>query len=845
MMKRLILLFVLAFSLTSLSAQNYRNPLSPRAADCFVAKFGDFYYMVGTPCPGNTEMQWAGVWKSRDMVNWSGPYFAYAGDDRDKPLWASEIYHKGDSYYMITTCAMWNAGNTMMVQRAPTPLGPYSLYCHLPKKGLDPGFFVDTDGKSYLLDSEYVAPLNDEWTRMTGDFVGHRDTKEGPFLLKNDNRYIRLHPRIEEGYPLEYEVASTPSPYTDDYVPHGRIFTGVGEPGHGSITASPDGTELFFVSHFRKEGGGWEDRFLAMDRICFGPDGLPEPGVRTTDPQPAPSAHLSGVDVARGKWVNSSGILDGNSPLAVIDGNPETCWQAEEFLEIDLTGEFQIARVEAVGPSGKECTFRATGSVDRLNWHPVEEGWSRFVRLSGFSEPAVSEVHIYPVERVVPVWSPDVSVSCKLDRELERGVKESFLVDVPRSGHYDCVARFRIQDGFQAEWALYDGDRLLDKVAGGHTGVADNEGQMITFDIPLEAGRHNFSIVGEQGRVYVDAITLHLLEEPGTYTNPVWSRVAADPAVMRAPDGLFYVYATQGVSPEGIMCNIQVLRSADLVQWEHLGDALPEKPKWSSQTNNFWAPHVMEAGGRYYMYYSAEPDPQVKTGKDLGLCLGVAVSDNPAGPFRDMGKPLLSGDSFINIDPMSFQDPVSGDYYLYWGSGFEPLKVRRLAPDLMSFAKKSETVTLVNPFQHSYQFLVEGSWMLYKDGWYYLFYSGDNCCGEGTHYAVMVARSTSPTGPFEVLKHQVEGDYPILEANDSWIGPGHNSVIMDDNGDYWILYHAIRPGDRYDRPDQKSGDRRIMLMDRLVFRDGWPMVEGLSPSTHPVVAPYINGTKPR
>ena len=94
-----------------------------------------------------------------------------------------------------------------------------------------------------------------------------------------------------------------------------------------------------------------------------------------------------------------------------------------------------------------------------------------------------------------------------------------------------------------------------------------------------------------------------------TYINPVWHLPVADPAVLRADDGFFYVYATQGIGPDSVMCNIQILRSADLVHWNHIGDALPEKPEWASSTRNFWAPHVSRHDDRYYMYYSSEPDP--------------------------------------------------------------------------------------------------------------------------------------------------------------------------------------------------------------------------------------------
>ena len=308
------------------------------------------------------------------------------------------------------------------------------------------------------------------------------------------------------------------------------------------------------------------------------------------------------------------------------------------------------------------------------------------------------------------------------------------------------------------------------------------------------------------------------------YQNPVWNMAAPDPAVIHAADGYYYAYATQGIGPDSVMCNIQLLRSADLVKWEHLGDALPQKPRWAQTTQNFWAPHVMEANGKYYMYFSAEPDSAYKTGKELGLCLAVATSDSPTGPFVEKGEPLISGDTFINIDPMSFRDPQSGRYYLYWGSGFEPLKVRELSDDLLSFREGSPTIELVKAYQPGYQFLVEGSWVVYHKGWYYLFFSGDNCCGERAHYAVMVARSKSPTGPFEVLQKEGEGGTPILEAYDRWIAPGHNSVVEDGKGQLWIVYHAIDKNDRWMYPKRKREDKRVMLIDRLDFRDGWPYV---------------------
>jgi arabinan endo-1,5-alpha-L-arabinosidase len=325
-----------------------------------------------------------------------------------------------------------------------------------------------------------------------------------------------------------------------------------------------------------------------------------------------------------------------------------------------------------------------------------------------------------------------------------------------------------------------------------------------------------------------------------TYANPVLDSDFPDPAILRGPDGFFYVYATQGPY-EGGMLNIQAARSRDLVHWQRLGDALPVKPSWASRTQDFWAPHVHHADGRYLLYYSAKPDAAL-TDPSRGLCLAVAVSDRPEGPFTDMGRPLQCGESFINIDPMAYDDPATGRRLLYWGSGFGPIKVQELAPDRTSFAPGSRPVELLHvnssDTPDNYQRLIEGAWVIRRDGYYYLFYSGDNCCGPNAHYAAMVARSRSATGPFETMAAATgAGNSVILGARGNWLAPGHNSVTEDAAGDHWLLYHAVDTRRPRTRASDDINSRRIMLLDRLRWRDGWPYVEVGGPSTGPEPAP--------
>lgn len=295
--------------------------------------------------------------------------------------------------------------------------------------------------------------------------------------------------------------------------------------------------------------------------------------------------------------------------------------------------------------------------------------------------------------------------------------------------------------------------------------------------------------------------------------NPVMDQNFPDPTVIRA-EGKYYAYATNS-RVDGKVIHIQVASSTDLQHWKFEGDALPQKPTWADK--DFWAPHVLYDSSlkKYVLFYSGE-----STDENTGKCLGVAFADSPKGPFTDKGSPLICGKGFENIDPFAFIDPETGKKLLYWGSDFQPIKVQEMADDWTAFKPGTSPKPLVYPGkENTYDRLIEGAWVNYHQGKYYLFYSGDNCCGAGAHYAVMVARADHATGPFETLgEASGSGNSVILQKNDQWLAPGHNSVFKDDNGQEYIAYHAI-PND----PKKRNG--RVFCISKMHYENGWPAVE--------------------
>ena len=191
--------------------------------------------------------------------------------------------------------------------------------------------------------------------------------------------------------------------------------------------------------------------------------------------------------------------------------------------------------------------------------------------------------------------------------------------------------------------------------------------------------------------------------------------------------------------------------------------------------------------------------------------IGVAVADTPLGPFVDHG--ILIPDA---IDAHLFRDD-DGALYLYY-SYAPPLYVRRLTGQL-------RVVRMATPLQpdgapivllHSERWerflgvigIIEGPWMLKRNGTYYLMYSGN--ATSSVDYAIGYATADSPLGPFRKFSGN-----PMLTKGGGVLGPGHNSVVKAPDGSLVIVYHQkSTPTFRW----WHFGDR-VVCVDALRFDD--------------------------
>ena len=320
------------------------------------------------------------------------------------------------------------------------------------------------------------------------------------------------------------------------------------------------------------------------------------------------------------------------------------------------------------------------------------------------------------------------------------------------------------------------------------------------------------------------------------YQNPLFEPDLADPSFIKAADGWFYAYGTKNTWSQGINRITPIVRSKNLVKWEYVADAFSEDSKPSWHDGGIWAPQIVFSSndGLYYLYYSNS-----KWGDD-NPGVGVAKSQYPYGPFADMGKVLDRQSSGVGNSIDQFYLEVGSGRnkkaYLFWGS-FAGIWGQEIAADMKTLTGEKFKIA-GNGF--------EGTYIYPKDGKFWYFGSNGNCCeGANSQYRLSVAVADNIKGPYktkdgrDIIGDGQEGT-PFLAGSASvgWVGPGHNAeIICDDNGRYFILYHAIAVSN----PLLPGGaTRRPLMMDEVIWgADGWPTIEGGVPSATQKTAPYF------
>lgn len=281
-----------------------------------------------------------------------------------------------------------------------------------------------------------------------------------------------------------------------------------------------------------------------------------------------------------------------------------------------------------------------------------------------------------------------------------------------------------------------------------------------------------------------------------------WQRYTADPAAL-VWNGRLYLFCSHDSYDAArgygyFMNDITCISTVDMKNWTDHGEVFSYRDvAWGATLT--WAPQVVERDGRFYLYYG-----------NGNKSIGVAVADNPLGPYKDdRTSPLVSSDTpgvwlydgagnrlrpepdvpgaqeghdkkdpWI-FDPSAFIDPNDGRAYLYFGGG-HPLysRVIRLKDNLVEVDGSA--------FRPNTPGFFEASWMHYYAGRYYLSYSGHTELPTGIEYVV----SDNPMYEF-TRPEGMSGKAGVLLPNppDNDDDNNHHSVV-EYKGRWYVAYHT-------------------------------------------------------
>ncbi|KAG8630767.1 hypothetical protein KVT40_002386 [Elsinoe batatas] len=238
---------------------------------------------------------------------------------------------------------------------------------------------------------------------------------------------------------------------------------------------------------------------------------------------------------------------------------------------------------------------------------------------------------------------------------------------------------------------------------------------------------------------------------------------------------------------------------------------------WATTGRAYASQIIQGKDGKFYIYTSVF---QSRSNDADKFAIGVAVADNPAGPWKDAkGGPIISqsitGNNIQNIDPTVYVD-TDGKVYLYWGT-FGQLYGTEIASDMVTPIGTPTRVTTLTGF-------FEASWLTKRSSTWYMLYAGNNagptspCTPTSYHACIAYGTAPSALGPWTYRG-------TILDVVSSTTS--HSGAVQF-QGKWYFTYHTADA-------TNATHFRRSIAIDELTFDDTQspPRINKITPSRRP------------
>jgi arabinan endo-1,5-alpha-L-arabinosidase len=328
-------------------------------------------------------------------------------------------------------------------------------------------------------------------------------------------------------------------------------------------------------------------------------------------------------------------------------------------------------------------------------------------------------------------------------------------------------------------------------------------GTGILSGTPIAAGTFTFTAaVTDSSQASATASLSLVIAAAGPLTNYEFTGDTSpvhDPSIIRQ-NSTYYVFSTDASASQGGFIPIRC--STDKIAWTACGYVFTTLPSWISgavpQATEIWAPDVSYFNSLYHVYYAVSSFGSNVSA--IGLVTNSTLdSTDPNYSWVDQGLILQSSasDNFNAIDPNILID-AGGNVWLTYGSFWTGIYQQQIDPATGQIQSGSATYHLAQRASTVANDPVEGSSLIYENGFYYLFVSWDYCCETNpseSDYKIVVGRGTSPNGPFidqSGVDMAAGGGTILLQGDATWAGPGGQTAYVDPSDGDLIVFHALQ-----------------------------------------------------